>query len=70
MSNMAHCRFENTLRDLRDCENHLDDDLGGREFESRKKMIELCRSVAEAFAGADLDEAFEDADLEYDEAQA
>ena len=70
MSNMSYCRMENTLRDMRDCENHLDDELGGSEFKARKKLVELCRAVAESFEGVDLDEQFTDADLEDDEVEA
>ena len=31
MANMGYCRFENTLSDLRDCLNHLDDEVESRE---------------------------------------
>ena len=27
MANMSYCRFNNTLSDLRDCEDHLNDTL-------------------------------------------
>lgn len=48
MSNMSYCRFENTLRDLEDCSEHLDDtDLNEYEARARKKLIELCREIAE-----------------------
>jgi len=47
MANMSYCRFENTLRDLRDCYNNMDsDDLSESEFYSRRHMIELCMSIA------------------------
>jgi hypothetical protein len=45
--NMSYCRFENTLRDLRDCYHNLDsDDLSQSEFYARKQMVELCMSIA------------------------
>ena len=48
MSNMSYCRFQNTLSDLRDCEQNLfNEDLSGEEQAARKHLIELCRSIAE-----------------------
>ena len=47
MANMSYCRFENTLRDLRDCYNNMDsDDLSKSEFYARRHMIEMCMSIA------------------------
>ena len=45
--NMSYCRFRNTLTDLRDCYDHMDDTdvLSGEERESRKRMIDLCRDI-------------------------
>jgi hypothetical protein len=48
MGNMAYCRFQNTLMDLMDCENHLyDDDLSIEETQARVALIRLCRTIAE-----------------------
>ena len=48
MSNMSYCRFENTLNDLRDCEEHLDDnDLSKPEKEFRDKLLKLCKRITE-----------------------
>ena len=49
MSNMSYCRFQNTLEDLRDCYNHIFDDLeeGEEEYEAHKKLIKLCRAIIE-----------------------
>lgn len=53
MSNMSYCRFQNTLADLRDCfdaMNEDDDDLGDLseyEAEAKYKLIELCRTIIE-----------------------
>jgi len=48
MSNMGHVRFENTLRDLRDCYDHLlDEDLSDLEEKSRKRLIKLCQDIVE-----------------------
>ena len=47
MSNMSYCRFENTLRDLEDCAEHLDDDLGSpSECEARRMLVKLCAEIA------------------------
>lgn len=48
MSNMSYCRFENTLRDLEDCSEHLDDEnLSKYEQRARERLIELCREIGE-----------------------
>lgn len=49
MSNMAYCRFSNTLADLTDCEEHLQDDpneLSPDEQQAREDLIFLCRRIA------------------------
>lgn len=48
MSNMSHCRFQNTAQDLADCYyNHIDDeDLSPDEKRARLKLIKLCIAVA------------------------
>jgi hypothetical protein len=54
MSNMSYCRFRNTLSDLRDCVDHIDDEvetdeeegLSQEEASAREKLIELCRWIA------------------------
>lgn len=48
MANMSYCRFSNTLADLKDCDRHLwDDDLSEAEEVARKRLLELCRHMAE-----------------------
>lgn len=46
MSNMGYCRFENTLRDLRDCYDHMDEELSESEMRAKKKLITLCSEIA------------------------
>ncbi len=47
MSNMAYCRFQNTVPDLEDCYEHLyDDDLSNEEERARNKLIEVCQQIA------------------------
>jgi len=48
MGNMSYCRFQNTLNDLRDCEENLNnDDLSKDEFVARKRLIELCLDIVQ-----------------------
>ena len=59
MANMGYCRFENTLRDLRDCYMAMDgDDLSESEFYARKAMIELCWSIYNEYSHL-VDEEYE-----------
>ena len=47
MSNMSYCRFENTLRDLQDCSEHMDSALNSAtEEQARANIIELCVEIA------------------------
>jgi hypothetical protein len=46
--NMAYCRFENTLRDLQDCAEHIHDkDLSPTEEEARRRLLKTCLSLAD-----------------------
>lgn len=48
MGNMSYCRFQNTLRDLRDCEEHFgDNDLSTDEERARKQMYDVCKRIVE-----------------------
>lgn len=49
MSNMGYCRFQNTLGDLRDCYNHIEDveDLSEEEAKARKRIVKLCLTIAD-----------------------
>jgi hypothetical protein len=47
MANMSYCRFSNTLNDLRDCEQALNDDPptedgSPEEYRAMKNLIRLC----------------------------
>jgi hypothetical protein len=50
MPNMSYCRFENTLGDLQDCYDNLDDtgegELSDSETKARKRLIEMCCDIA------------------------
>ena len=50
MSNMGYCRFENTLGDLTDCEDHLDDtDVSESEERARTRLIRCCQRIIENY---------------------
>jgi hypothetical protein len=53
MANMSYCRFQNTLADLRDCqeamENESDKKLSAEEARARKRLIKRCVQIAEDF---------------------
>jgi hypothetical protein len=51
MANMSYCRFENTLSDLLDCYDSLDEDVVSKsEIRAREKLIRLCRKIAEKYS--------------------
>ena len=50
MSNMGYCRFENTLRDLQDCRDALQEpfeDLSNDEANAALELISLCKEIAD-----------------------
>ena len=51
MPNMSYCRFENTYRDLMDCETALSDGgkLSKQESEYAFRLVKLCRMITEQF---------------------
>ena len=63
MANMSYCRFHNTLADLWDCQNALEDYIDNDEYvissdEERrcaKRLIEVCREIADHFEESDID---------------
>ena len=46
MPNMSYCKFQNTLPDLRDCFDSMDDELSPEEDRARRKLIKLCHEIA------------------------
>jgi hypothetical protein len=49
MANMSYCRFHNTLEDLKDCYDNLDDnDLSEEEARARTRLIKLCKQIVES----------------------
>jgi hypothetical protein len=51
MSNMSYCRFQNTYRDLLDCEDSMNDsDLSPEEARAREKLLKLCQQIVREYA--------------------
>jgi hypothetical protein len=64
MSNMSYCRFENTLRELQDCSENLQDtDLSDSEKRARERLVKLCREIADDFQ-EDEDEDEDEDDMD------
>ena len=66
MSNMSYCRFRNTLLDLRDCYDNINDlendEFGGdSESAARRKLIDLCCDIALAY-GDEVDRNIQEED--------
>lgn len=65
MANMSYCRWENTLNDLRDCAEHVNDPLGGSEARARTSLLELAADMLEEVGVTidrrELDEALSNA---------
>lgn len=57
MANMSYCRFENTLRDLRDCfaaleeEGLVCEDDSPEEARARAALVVTCEGIAKEFGG-------------------
>lgn len=51
MANMSYCRFNNTLNDLEDCKEALENREIESESEKRKAkaLIELCQEIVDNF---------------------
>ena len=48
MANMGYCRFRNTLQDLRDCYDHLHDEIeDNEEAKAHDQLISLCFRIIE-----------------------
>ena len=58
MGNMGYCRFQNTLQDLIDCSDNMDEngDLSPEEKRAREKLIDLCAEIAADYAEVDNDD--------------
>lgn len=43
---MSYCRFQNTVKDLRDCQQNLWDAVSKDENEARKRLVAICKEIA------------------------
>ena len=49
---MSYCRFRNTLKDLRECEEAWEeDDLDDEELKARDRMLEICKNIVRNYGG-------------------
>lgn len=57
MGNMSYCRFRNTLQDLRDCMDAMDegDDkpLSKEENAARYRLVMVCQTIADNYIDDD-----------------
>ena len=54
MGNMDYCRFQNTVSDLRECQDAMDErDLSPNEKHARKEMIKVCQEIARDYGDED-----------------
>jgi len=60
MSNMSYCRFENTVSDLRDCSEHMEDEISESETKARARLLKLCIKIACEHGGCIVVEDEED----------
>lgn len=64
---MSYCRFQNTYGDLQDCYEALQDksldELSETEKEYAKKLIKLCRTIADDFLDDEVNKNFALADV-------
>lgn len=49
MANMGYVRFQNTLVDLEDCYEHMDDKLDGAERKAHFRLVQLCTTIADMY---------------------
>ena len=57
---MSYCRFRNTLLDLIDCREYMEtDDLSEEEADARKRLIALCKRIANDAYSDEADDELE-----------
>ena len=73
MANMSYCRFENTLRDLQDCEYALDNiydevgEMSDRERNSMLAFVKLCKTISDNWDEDTVEDIINDTISEEDE---
>ena len=61
MANMTYCRFRNTVDDLQDCYDAMDEPVSPEEQQARRRLIRLACEIALNY-GAEVDIQIERAD--------
>lgn len=56
MTNMKHCRFHNTLLNLRDCLEAMEEEVSEWEGKERTQLIHLCRRIADSYSDEETGE--------------
>ncbi len=60
MANMSYCRFQNTLNDLRDCQDAMgDNDFSEEEVTARRRLLVVCAEIVDDY-GYELEDDLED----------
>lgn len=64
MPNMSYCRFENTVQDMRDCINAIEDretdELSNYEIQALEEFLDLAREITNL--EYDIEQILEDYD--------
>jgi hypothetical protein len=55
MTNMSYCRFENTLKDLKDCYENMEGILSDSETRARRQLIDLCGDIVDQYSSDNED---------------
>lgn len=59
MANMSHCRFQNTLQDLRDCRENMYESTAGKhgdEIRARQALFDLVIDMADEIENMSVEE--------------
>ena len=70
MPNMSYCRFENTLRDLEDCQSALHriyddvDEMSRYEKNSVVELVALCKQISDEWGVDEVQEIIDNAKVE------
>ena len=69
MANMSYCRFHNTVNDLEDCKEALENENieSVDEKKKAKALIQLCREIADSFDDDYVDSIVTDDDYDEEE---
>lgn len=50
---MRYCKFQNTLKDLRDCAEYWEEVDSEEEERAQKSLLKLCKQIVEDYAEED-----------------